>query len=457
MKEYDIIVIGSSSGMIVVEKALRHDMKVALLHKPPIGGTCQNFGCIPSKMLVFPADRITEIQEAGKLGVHAQVQQIDFTAIMNRMRHIREEDQDHETKGVRHVKNFDYYEGEGHFIGEYTLDVNGEKIKGKKIIICTGARSLVPPIKGIDGVDFLTNESVLDLVDRPESMIIVGGGYVAAEYGHFFAAMGTKVTILQRDGRLIPNEESEISDLLKTEMQKRMSIQTGIEVTEVKKNGDGCIVIGKDVQTNEEKTFSSKTILIAAGRKSNADRLKVENTGIEIDERGFIKVNNYFETNKKNIWAFGDAIGKYMFKHVANEEASIAFNNAVHDHKVEMNYHAIPYAIFSHPQIASVGMSEAEAKKNHDILVGKAFYSDTAKGVAMMEQQGFAKAIVDKESGKILGFHIIGPYAPILIQEVINAMASPEGGLSSIFGGLHIHPALPELILVTFEKLKEVD
>jgi len=177
---------------------------------------------------------------------------------------------------------------------------------------------------------------------------------------------------------------------------------------------------------------------------------------VDLDQRGFIKVNEYLETSKKNILAFGDAIGKYMFKHVANKEADLVAHNIVHDHKAKMEYHAIPYAIFSHPQIASVGMTEEQAKKNHDILVGKAFYSETAKGIAMIEQKGFAKAIIERKTGRILGFHIIGPYAPMLIQEVINAMASPEETPASIFQGLHIHPALPELILVTLQNLKEV-
>jgi len=456
MKEYDVIVIGGGSGMNIAEFALMHGLKVAVVHKPPIGGTCQNFGCVPSKMLIFPADRIMEIQEASKLGVYAEVQRVDFTTIMDRMRQIRKEEQDHERKGVKQVKNFDYYDGIGHFIEDYVIEVNDEKIRGKKIVISTGTRPLIPPIKGIDAVDFLTNESMLDLEEKPESMVIIGGGYIAAEYGHFFAAMGTQVTILQRQDRLIPQEEPEISELLKQEMDKRMSIQTNIDVIVVRKQNSGYLVIGKDVRTSEEKMFTAKTILVAAGRQSNADLLKVGNTGVNLDQRGFIKVNEFLETSKKNIWAFGDAIGKYMFKHVANKEADLVAHNIVHDHKAKMEYHAIPYAIFSHPQIASVGMTEEQAKKNHDILVGKAFYSETAKGIAMMEQKGFAKAIIERKTGRILGFHIIGPYAPMLIQEVINAMASSEGTPASIFQGLHIHPALPELILVTLQNLKEV-
>jgi len=456
MKKYDVIVVGGGSGMDVAEFALMHGLKVAVAHMPPIGGTCQNFGCIPSKMLVFPADRIMEITEAKKLGVNASVQYVDFPAIMERMRNIRTKEQEHELKAIHNIKNFTYYLGEGHFVEDYVLEVNGEKIRGEKFVLCTGARPLIPPIIGIDAVDFLTNESVLDLKQKPESIIMIGGGYIAAEYGHFFAAMGTKVTILHRQERLIPVEEPEISELLKQEMEKRMSIQTNIDVIEVKKQNDEYLVIGKDVRNGEERHFTSKTIFVAAGRKSNADLLQVEKTGVEVDSRGFIKVNEYLETSKKNIWAFGDVIGKYMFKHVANREASLVSHNIVHDTKAKMDYHAIPYAVFSHPQIASVGLTEDQAREKYDVLVGKAVYSSVAMGIVMMEQNGFAKVILERKSGRILGFHIIGPYATILIQEVINIMSSGLGTSEPVFQGLHIHPALSELIQRTFQNVQDV-
>jgi dihydrolipoamide dehydrogenase len=193
---------------------------------------------------------------------------------------------------------------------------------------------------------------------------------------------------------------------------------------------------------------------MAVGRRSNADTLKVENSGIETDKRGFIKVNRYLETSKKNIFAVGDANGQQMFTHVANREAVIVGHNAFHDARLEMDYSAAPHAIYSHPQIASVGLTEENAKKGHKIVVGRAKYSDVAKGEAMIEMDGFAKAIVEKETEKILGFHIIGPYAPVLIQEVVNAMAS-GGHSGEIEQGLHIHPALSELIPATLGHLEE--
>jgi mycothione reductase len=237
-------------------------------------------------------------------------------------------------------------------------------------------------------------------------------------------------------------------------MSKRIEIITDFDAIEVKKQGDMTIVLGKNEKTGQISKYSAEKIMIATGRTSNADLLKVEKTGVEVDKRGYIKANEYLETTKKNIWAFGDAIGKYMFKHVANEEALVSWRNAIDAHKIPMDYSAVPYAVFTYPQIAGVGLTEKEAKKDNEILVGKARYSDVAKGEAMVELEGFTKAIVNKKDAKILGFHIIGPYAAILVQEVVNAMAL-GGQIGFIGQGMHIHPALPELILKTFNNLKE--
>jgi mycothione reductase len=429
-------------------------MTVAWVDKGPLGGTCLNVGCIPSKILIHPADRIMEIQDAKKLGITAEIKDIDFHAIMERVQQPIQESREGMEKGIQHAENLDYYKGEGHFIKDYALEILAKEIQGEKIFLGSGARPLIPPIKGLDSVPYLTNENVFDLKEKPDSMVIIGGGYIAVEFAHFFSAVGTMVTIFQRGNRLIPNTEPEISELLKKQFEKRMHIYLNTEVLEVKKQGNRITTIGKNSLNGKELTVTAEKILVAAGRKSNADLLKVENTGVKTDSRGYIQVNEYLETSKKNIWAFGDAIGKAMFKHVANEEASVAWRNAVHDHKTKMDYHTIPYAVFTYPEISAVGMTEEEAKKNNKILVGSARYSDVAKGGAMMEHDGFTKAIVDKETGKILGFHIIGPYAPMLIQEVINAMAL-GGDISLIAHGMHIHPALPELILRTLGNLSE--
>lgn len=454
MKTYDVLVIGSGCGMNVVDEALGHGRKVALVDKGPIGGTCPNLGCIPSKMLIFAADRVTEIQEAKRLGITAEIKEIDFGFIMGRMRRFVRKNQKHMREGISQAENLDFYEGEGHFTGDYTMEVNGEAIKGDKIFIASGSRPLIPQIKGVDTIDYLTNETTLLLKKRPESLIIVGGGFIAVEFAHFFAAMGTEVTILEMADRLILAEEPEISALLKEELSRRMAVHTGMQVQELAKDGTGVSVTAMDTGKNRKRQLKAERILIATGRRSNADLLKVEKTGVETDKRGFIKVNEYLETSKKNIYAIGDANGQQMFTHVANREAMVAAHNAFHEAPLKMDYRAAPHATYSHPQIASVGLGEEVARLDYRVLVGKAMYSEVAQGNAMMEENGFAKAIVDADSRKILGFHVIGPYAPIVIQEVINAMES-GGGIDQIQRGIHIHPALPELILRTLGNLEE--
>ena len=454
IEQYDVIVIGSGSGASIVEAYLYQGAKVAQVDRGPLGGTCLNVGCIPSKMLIFVADRAMEIQESKKLGIDAQVKSIDFRAIMQRMRSTVDETRSHIREAIQQTEALDFYEEEGRFVSDYTLQVGTKRIRGQKIFIACGARPFIPPIKGIDEVEYLTNESVFQLRQRPESLLIVGGGYIGAEFAHFFAAMGSRVILVGRNTRLVPDEEPEISELLKEKMARRMDVRTNAEVVEVKKKEKGYLVTAEEGDSNHREKFVAEKIMIAAGRKSNADLLKIEDGGIETDEQGYVKVNDYLETNKENIWAFGDANGKFMFTHVANKEVAVAWHNSIHEHKIKMDYGAVPHAVYSHPQIASVGLTEGRARKEFDIMVGKAKYSDVAKGEAMMETKGFAKAIVEKGSQKLLGFHIIGPYASILIQEVIQAMAH-EGTTGWISRGMHIHPAMSELILATLSNLRE--
>jgi dihydrolipoamide dehydrogenase len=453
-KTYDVVVIGSGSGATIVDGALYQDMKVALVGKGPLGGTCLNVGCIPSKILIFPADRVVEIEEARKLGIKATVEDVDFKAIMERMRRMINRSQRSIRQGIQGARNLDFYETTGHFVGERTLEVNGQRIEGERVFIASGSRPHIPAIEGLAEVPYLTNETVLNLEACPESIIIIGGGYVGAEYAHFFAAMGAEVTLVQRNEVLVPEEEPEISELLARKLAERMSVHTHCEAVQVELQSEGIAVTCRDPATGEERTFTAEKVMVAAGRRSNADLLRVENTGVETDARGYVKTNEYLETNVENIWAFGDANGKHMFTHVANREAAILWHNILHEHKAAMDYSAVPHAVFSHPQIGSVGMTEAQAREEHEILVGQAKYLDVAKGQAMMETDGFAKAIIEQKSGQVLGFHIIGPYAPILIQEVIDVMGN-DGPARWVTAGMHIHPALPELIVSTLYNLRE--
>jgi dihydrolipoamide dehydrogenase len=323
------------------------------------------------------------------------------------------------------------------------------------IFIVSGTRPGIPLVKGVENVAYLTSDTVLELEAPPKSIIIAGGGYIGCEYGHFFSGIGVETTVIQRPLRILPDEEPEISDLLKKELDQRMAIHVNHEVVEVKQEGNVKTLIVRNREDGTLREFSAEALMVAAGRVPNSDLLKPEKTGVKLDERGYVQVNDFLETSKKNIWAFGDAVGREMFKHVANYEAGIAWHNAVHEHKVAMDYSAAPHAVFTHPQVASVGLKEAEAKQQgRKILVGKALYRDTAMGGAMGDPEGFVKVIVEKDTGKLLGGHIIGPEASILIQEIINAMNTENKSYAPIVRAMHIHPAMPEVVQQAFGNLK---
>jgi mycothione reductase len=456
MEEYDVLVIGSGAGMLVASAAVEAGYKVALVENGKIGGTCINVGCIPSKMLIYPADVTTTIVEAEKIGVKATVNAVDFQNIMNRMHSLVEHDTSQQTAGVEATPEMTWFKEKAEFISDYTMQIGSRTIKAKTVFIASGAHSAVPPIKGIESVRYLTSDTVLQLQTQPKSVIIVGGGYIGMEYGHFFAGIGTKTTVIQRSERLLPEEEPEISDLLKSEVEKRMDIYLNYEALEVKQEEAMIMLIAKSRVDGTQRTFTAEALLVAAGRSPNAFTLHPEKTGVQLDDHGFIIVNEHLETSKEHIYAFGDAIGKQMFRHAANYEAGLVWHNSTNDnHKAKMDFSATPHGVFTHPQIASVGLKEEEAKKHYNTLVGRAEYKDTAMGAAMGSPEGFVKVIVEKETGKILGAHIIGPEAATVIQEITNAMVTGNGDYGPIARGMHIHPALNEVVQNAFGNLHE--
>ena len=453
MERFDTIVVGSGSGMLIASAAVDQGLKVALIDHGKMGGTCINVGCVPSKMLIYPTDVIATVKESAKLGINPKVDLVDFDNIMNRMHALVNHDSSHQAAAVQATPNLTWFKETGEFISDYTMQVGQHTIMSPKIFIASGARTALPLIKGLDKTNYLTSDTVLELESPPKNIIIIGGGYIGMEYGHFFADLGVKTTVLQRPSRILPEEEPDISELLRLEMAQKIEISTGFEAFEVRQEGNLKTVLARNRIDGSVKVFQAEAVLVATGRVSNADLLKPEKTGVKLDNNNFIKVNEYLETSQKNIWAFGDAIGIQMFKHAANYEAGIVWHNSNHDHKVKMDFTIVPHAVFTHPQIASVGLTEEQAKnQKYKMLVGVALYKDTAMGAAMGYVDGFVKVIVEAQSGKILGGHIIGPEASILIQEIVNAMIT--GNFAPISQGIHIHPALSEVVQNAFSNLK---
>jgi dihydrolipoamide dehydrogenase len=329
------------------------------------------------------------------------------------------------------------------------------------IILGAGSKPTIPPIKGIEKIGYLTSDTLLQLERLPESITIIGGGYIAAEYSHFFSAMGSKVTIIGRNSQFLPDEEPEVSALAKRELQKHMTIITNHEVREAEKTSEGkkkLIAVNRENGKNIEIT--AEEILIATGRGPNTDILHPERADIKTDKEGWIITNEYLETTQPNVWALGDANGKYPFKHKANYDAQVVYYNAILKRSVKVDYHAIPHAVFTDPEIASVGLKEKETTEKYgkdNVLIGIHRYQDTAKGEAMNAKDYFVKVIVEKGTMKILGAHIIGPQASVLIQEIINLMYTHEQNAEPILRGMHIHPALSEVVQKAFDSLMPID
>lgn len=446
MKKYDIVIIGSGSGGNILEYALGGGYSVAMIDRGPAGGTCLNSGCIPSKLLIAAADRVMEIREAERFGIVSPVEEIDFTSIMEFMRSYVDHQHGSIREGLLSGEGFDFYDEETRFVGDRTLETGDGPVEGGKVFIAAGSRTLIPPVEGLENVPYLTSESLLRLEDPPGSMIIIGGGYIAAEYGHFFSAMGTAVTIVQMEDTLVPGEDAEVSELLTSELSGRMDIHTSMKAVSAERTPNGCRVRAEEMSGGGAGEFEAETLLIAAGRVPNSDTLDPGKTGVETDENGFIVTDAYLETSREGIWAVGDINGREMFTHTANAESRAAWHNAVHEKTRRFDYSAVPHAVFTRPRIASVGLTEKRASAGREVRVSRVEFGDTPRGKAERVGAGFAKAVIDAESGIILGFHIIGPEAPSLIQEVANAMAG-GGDAGEILSGVHIHPAMPEIVL----------
>jgi mycothione reductase len=299
------------------------------------------------------------------------------------------------------------------------------------------------------------------LTELPKSIAICGGGYIAAEFGHFFSAMGSSVTIVGRNPRFLPDEEPEISDLALREFQKHMKLITNHEVIEARKTALGTKqIVARERNGSKTITIEAEEIMIACGRGPLTDILHPEKSGVKITKDGWIQVDEYLQTSQPNIWAFGDAQGRYLFRHMANYESEIAYYNAILKKKVKVDYHAVPHAVFSYPEVASVGLLEKEAIEmvgKDNVLIGFYLYENTAKGEAMNVKDYFVKVIVNGLNNEILGAHIIGPQASVLIQEIINVMYAPGRSAEIVDDAIHIHPAMNEVVQRAFGSLMPVE
>jgi mycothione reductase len=453
MEEYDVIVIGGGSGLNVSSAAASMGLKTAIIEKGPMGGTCLNRGCIPSKIIIHSADVAELINRSKDFGITSSISGINFKSITERASNIVDGDAESIKKGINQTKNLTLYNTEAAFTGPYTLQVGKKTIKGKKIIIAAGTRPTIPPVEGLTNIPFLTSKEALRLTKQPKHLIIIGGGYIGAELAHFYGGLGTKITIIQRDDVMVGAEDRIIAEAFTKAFSKKYTVL--LETTAYAaayKNKLYEVTVGPK-KGGKKRIIKGDQLLVATGRRPNTDILNVEKTGVKTNKYGYIGTNDYLETSKKNIWALGDIVGNYLFKHSANLEAQYVIQNALKKEKVKVDYTAMPHAIFSSPQVAGVGETQKQLDaRKANYAIGTYEYKNTGMGTALQDD-GFVRVYADKKSGKILGCFIIGAEASTLIHEVIVAM---KYGVTTddLARTVHIHPALSEVVQRAFGRIE---
>ncbi|MGC8568898.1 MAG: dihydrolipoyl dehydrogenase [Nitrososphaeria archaeon] len=455
MKKFDVIAFGTGSASNIYAELLAHNrnIRIAIIENGPVGGICLTRGCIPSKMLLYPAEIVHSIKRAKDFWIDAQVSSVDFERIMS-WAHDEVMGESYQIENaLMSDPRVTLYRTTGEFVGEYQVKVGDEIITGDKILLCTGSRPFIPNIPGLQEAGFYTNENFFTMRKLPKRTAVIGGSFVGLEFGFFLSMMGSDVYVFEMLDRIAYQEEPEISYQLESDLDDHMHILPRSKVVEVKKVGEKKMVVAEDLDGGGTFEVEADEIVVAAGRQSNSDITKPERTGVKTDEKGWIIVNEYMETTKPNIWACGDAIGKHMFKHAANYESMIVYYNAFKGRRLKADFHAVPHAIFTQPEVGAVGSRESEVKSEY--LVGFYLYKDTAKGLAMKDEEHFAKVIVDRENGRVLGGHIIGPYASSMIHEVILLMNAGDQSFYPVYEMMHVHPAVNEVVERAFGSLAE--
>jgi len=448
VQQFDLIAIGSGAGLDVANAIASRGFRVAIIENGPLGGTCLNRGCIPSKLLIHSADVVETLRRAHLFGVHVKGYEIDFPSIVRRVTEYVDHEAQQIEEGLGSVENPKLFKDTCRFVGMKTLRVGNETLRADRILIASGGRPRIPNVPGLAEAGFITSDEALRLTEQPTVLTILGGGYIAAELAHFFGSLGTKIQIVQRRDRLVPNEDEEVALRFTENARKRYDVYTGYDPTRVTRTDGRYETHIRSVDGTDSRVLTSDRILVAAGRIPNSDRLDLDKTGVRVDGRGFVVTDEYLETNVKGIYALGDAVGHYLFRHSANLEAQYSFWNLLDQtQRVPVDYNAMPHAIFGAPQIAGVGKTEQELRAaKTPYRIGRWNYIDTAMGKALEDQAGFVKILADPETGRILGCHILGTDASALIHEVIVAMKAGEGTVGNITRAVHIHPALPEVV-----------
>jgi mercuric reductase len=452
VEKYELVIIGQGSAAFAAAiKADSLGVKTALIGEnvtqgTVIGGTCVNVGCIPSKRLITVGTAFHNGTNSHFEGVEYGKGRLNFRRVMREKdRIVRKFRSERYSNVLRNLKNVTYYRARGSFVSEREVKAGGIVLGAEKVLVATGARAKVPAVDGIEDVDYLTNEEALSLRELPKSMCVIGGRALGLEFAQMYAQFGTNVTILQRSDRILPEHEPEISaELTKSLVGMGIRIYTNVTVNRIsKKGGTKSISFTAD---GVRRRVVCEEVLLATGRKPNTENLGLDRAGIKTDEQGFIVVDDGMKTSAPNIWAAGDVIGEPMLETVAAKEGATAVHNAFSPEKKRINFDEVPSAVFTYPEVASVGMTDARANgKGIRCACGVLPFELVPKASVIGDTRGVLKLVANRETKQIVGVHIVAPHAADLIHEGLLAVKY-KLTIDDIIDTVHVFPTLSESI-----------
>lgn len=451
MRSYDLAIIGTGSGNTILDERYA-GKRVAICEQGTFGGTCLNVGCIPTKMFVYAAEVATTVREAARYGVDAHISRVRWDDIVSRVfgriDPIAVGGEDYR----RSAANIDVYGQHTRFgpaqpDGSYLLRTDGgDEFTARQVVVAAGARPAVPAAIADSGVHYYTSDDVMRIAELPAHLVIVGGGFVAAEFAHIFSALGVRITLVIRGGTLLRHCDDTICRRFTRIAATKWELRTHRNVVGASQDRRGITL-----QLDDGSLVHADAVLVATGRTPNGDLLAAEQAGIDVVD-GRVTVDEYQRTSARNVFALGDVSSPYELKHVANHEARVVQHNLLCDWDDTAAMRAtdhryVPFAVFTDPQIAAVGLTENQAvAEGFDISVKVQDYADVAYGWAMEDGTGFAKLIAERGTGRLLGAHIMGYQASSIIQPLIGAMSFGLTAQQLARGQYWIHPALPEVV-----------
>ena len=434
MKQYDAIIIGAGqAGGPLAKKLAAAGKKTALIEKRFVGGTCVNDGCTPTKTWVASAKAAYMAGKSADLGVKVKGYKVDMRLIKKRKDEIVMRSRNGGQKAIEETKNLDLIFGEAVFTGDKTIEIKLNAggtliLKADLVFINTGAKTSIPDIEGLAAIDYLTSTTILDLNYVPKHLLVIGGNYIGLEFGQMFRRFGSKVTVIEKSGRIVSREDEDVSEALdKILAEEEIIIHTNTLTTGFKKKKGGKIVATVKIGDREENIKCSH-VLVAVGRTPQTEALQLDKTGVKVDEKGYIKVNDKLETNIKGIYALGDVKGGPAFTHISYNDYTIVYRNLIENEKLSIKNRPVPYCMFTDPQMGRIGISESEAKKQKlNVKIAKLPMAHVARAIEVGDTRGFMKAVVDADTKKILGAMVLGTEGGEIMTVLQMAM---EGGIT---------------------------